>query len=699
MRTGFWFSTLFCLGVASACGASQDPIHIINASPLRFEPAPDGNSPGASQFIARGLRYRFAFTPAGAALYAGGKTIRLTFDGAAANASIEGIDKLRAQTNIIHGNDRAKWRLAIPNYARLGVHNLYPGIDAVYYGTNGELEYDLIARPGSDPRRIRLRFTGARARLDRDGNLVAGIVEKRPVAYQVGDNGAHIAVRSRYRKYRNGTYGFALGPYDRARDVIIDPQLILSTYIGGSQSDTGTAIGHDSFGYVYVSGTTQSNDLSSNGVPAIGGLTGTSDIFLARIDPHSTPDRQLVYLSYVGGSGDETLNGMVVTPHGDVYLTGRTSSSDFPAANAAQTTLSGASDAFVMWVNPSQDSPINYSTYIGGSGDDIGDGITVDSKGRIFVAGTTLSSDFPVINGFQTANGSNQTAFVAGFDPSQSGSASLIYSSYIGGAGSEAGRGIAAARDDTVWVVGGTFSPDFPVTGFSYQPAYQPGGDGFIAHIDPSQSGQASLQYATLLSGSHSDGPDDIRSVVVDPSGRIIVAGYTGSQDFPITGANILQSSYGGNFDAFISILDPRINSGERSAQLIYSTFYGGNQADIPFDLKLDPAGNLYLTGFTVSPNLPVTKNALQPTYSMVTLDGFALRFNPSKPASSATSLNYSSYIEGAGSQISYGIDYDASGNIFMTGYTTAPLFDALGGLPKTSPQGISNAFLMGVQP
>ena len=665
----------------SAAGAPQDAVRMLASAPLSFEPASNG---GPASFVARGLRFRFSFARDSAVLQAGEQTVSLKFEGAAPGAKIGGLNRLRSTTSIIQGNDPARWRTALPNYGRLRVRELYRGIDLVYYGSGNELEYDLVVKPAADPARLRLRFSGSDAHIDRDGNLVAAFLQKRPTAYQVAASGVHVPVASRYRKNSDGTFGFVLGSYDKQREVIIDPVLTFSTYIAGSQQDFGTAIGHDSTGYIYVAGTTQSQDLSMNGDTAVNFIGGSS-IFVVKIDPNVPPEHQRVFLSYFGGSGDETLNDMAVTPSGIVYLTGSTSSSDFPTVNAAQSTLSGTSDAFVMRLDLTQDQPVNYSTYLGGSSDDLGSGIAVDAKGRIFVAGTTRSNDFPVTGGFQSVNGSTQTAFVAALDPSQSGSGTFIYSSYVGGAGGEAGRGIAAASDGTMWVVGSTYSADFPIKNRPFQDTYHPGGDAFVAQVSPNLQGGDSLLYASYLGGN---GPDEAKRIVVDPAGRIIIAGYTGSTDFPVT-SNAVQANYGGNFDAFVTILTP-----QNSSQLVYSTYWGGSDADIPFDLKLDPSGNLYLSGFTISKNL-FFLNALQPLFDVVTLDGLALKFNPVRPSLGA--IGYSSYVSSTGRQIAYGIDFDLNGKIYLTGYTTGPLFDSFGGAVKPTPSGNTDAFVMGI--
>jgi hypothetical protein len=233
------------------------------------------------------------------------------------------------------------------------------------------------------------------------------------------------------------------------------------------------------------------------------------------------------------------------------------------------------------------------------------------------------------------------------------------------------------------------------VAGYTYDFTYQTGGDAFVAQINDGIPGPGGILYATYLGGS---GPDEAKSVVVDPARRVIVSGYTGSSDFPVT-VNALQTTYGGNFDAFVTILNTLNPQTDRSTQLVYSTYYGGSEVDIAFDLKLDPAGNIYVGGLTDSPNLPVSRDALQPTYDLTALtqDGFAMELNPGRPG--IEGLVYGSYIASDGIQAAYGIDYDAHGNIWAAGYTSGPLLDDLGGAVRSSSQGNTDAFVMAVNP
>jgi hypothetical protein len=676
-----------CLCGALAAANTPDAARVLATAPLRFEPAADGSS---NQFVARGARFRFSFTGTEAVFQAGGQTgqrdIRLRFEGAAQNAHVEPVDMLRSKTAVYTGNDPAKWRRGIPNYGRLQVRGLYPGVDLVYYGSAGELEYDLNVKPGTNPNLIRLRLKGSQARVDRDGNLIAGLIQKRPVAYQLDANGSKVPVDGGYRKNADGTYGFALGSYDHARELVIDPVLTLSAYLAGGGQDIVYAIGHDTKGFIYVAGQTFSSDLPLAGSSYQATLGGSTDIFFAKIDPNAASGSQVVYATYLGGASNENFGGMAVGPLGDVYLTGSTISNDFPMVNAAQGSLAGtgATDAFVVWFDSSQN--LAYSTLLGGSAAEMGQAITFDATGRLYVTGDTVSDDFPASSGFQTGRGGSQDAFFAVIDLSQSGTATLQYATYLGGSGFDTGRGIAVAADGTVWVVGGTYSGDFPMAGSPYQQNYVDAGDGFVAHIDPKAN---MLVYSTYLGGSDQD---LARKVIVDSGGRVIVSGYTLSQDFRVTPDTALQPQYGGNTDGFVTILDPRI-AASRSAQLVYSTFFGGSNPDVPFDMKVDSAGNIYLSGITLSPGLPVTANAIQPKYDG-TMDAFALKFNPAKAGQAG--LQYFTYLGSGGLQVGYGIDFDANGNIYLAGFTSGSIFKAFAGPGKPTGPGNRDGFVIG---
>jgi len=688
---GICFISLACRMLVA--GPAPDALRILATAPLRFEPAAEGSP---ARFVARGVHFRYEFSPGQTVLHTGGKALRLRFEGATAQARIDGEEKLASKTNFYIGNDPSKWRTSVPNYGRIAVHGLYPGIDLLYYGNPGELEYDLTVKPDANPGQIRLRLKGGLTRLDREGNLISELIQKRPVAYQTDADGKRIPIHSRYRKNSDGTYGFALGPYDHRRDLVIDPVLTLAKYLAGSLQDIAYGIGHDAKGLLYVAGTTISTDFPAAGTPDQAALAGGYDLFLAVINPVNSA---LYYSSYFGGALNETFGGMSVGPKGDVYLTGATESANFPTVNPFQSALATTStttttstptrtNAFVAWFDGSQ--ILRYSSYIGGTGAaDVGRAIAADSHGVLWVTGSTDSGDFPQLSPMQIYGG-QQDMFVAGFDPSKSGASTLVYSSYLGGTGWDIGRGIAVASDGTLWVVGGTSSVDINVIGPCFQCNYQGGGDAYIAHLNPALGSKA-LVFATYLGGSNLE---EAKNVLIDPAGRVVLSGYTTSLDFPVT-SDALQPQFGGNADVFVSVFDPSIKSS--SGELVYSTYFGGTDADVPFDMKQDANGFLYLSGFTFSSGLPSTAHALQPDYDG-SMDAFALKIGlPSKTGTGG--IGYFSYLGSDGLQVAYGVDFDVSGHMYLAGFTSGPIFGSLGGPNKSTNPGNVDAFVVGFNP
>ncbi len=669
---------VLCLAACAALAAAEsNPAQILATAPLRFEPAPEG-------FVARGSRFHFEFSPHQAILRSGKKDVRLSFDRANPAAEIQGAQLLHSTTNLYFGNDPSKWRREVPNYGRVQVDELYRGIDLAYYGNGRELEYDLTVKPGADPRFIRLRLDAAR--VNRNGDLVAELIQKRPVAYQIAADGSRRSVRSSYRRNADGSYGFQLGAYDRSRALVIDPVLIVAQYFAGSSANIAYGIGHDSKGLVYIAGTTESTDLPLVGSSLQTKEGGGLDLFLAVVNPTLSAGSQVIYVTYIGGTFDETFGALTVGPNGDVYITGSTASGNFPVSNAAQTLLGGSGglqDAFVIWLSPTQ--LIEYSTFFGGSETDKGTAIAVSSSNIIWIAGNTQSTDFPNTGGFQGSLIGAQNMFVAAFDPSKSGSATKNYSIYIGGTRWDEAYGIALAPDGTVWLAGATYSADIWIQGNAYQGLYGGDGDAYVAHINPGLGAQA-LLYASFLGGS---GIDEATSMVLDPSGRILLSGYTLSSNFPVT-STAFQTKYGGDTDAFISVLDTA------KRQLVYSTYFGGPDPDAAMDLKEDSSGILYLSGYTESAGLPSTSDALQHDYDG-SVDAFGLKLDPTKAG--AAGIDYFTYLGSDGTQVAYGVDVDSSGNMYLAGYSSSNILSLIGGPGRPTITGDWAAFVVAFSP
>ncbi|HUS17295.1 MAG TPA: SBBP repeat-containing protein [Chloroflexia bacterium] len=481
----------------------------------------------------------------------------------------------------------------------------------------------------------------------------SALVEQAPVAWQ-DVAGRRVPVAVAFAPAADGSVGFALGPYDRGVPLTIDPPLTYATYLGGSDEDYGTGLAVDTQGNVYLTGETHSADFpgpSSSGRAYGGG----GDVFVSKLNADGTG---LVYSTYLGGSAADRGNYLVVDAQQNVYVTGDSHSSDFPRANAYQATLAGPTDGFVakldatgggllystylggslddtgVWIavdgagsayvtgqTVSPDFPLMvplqpqygggpsdafvtklsptggglvYSTYLGGSRLDFGFAITVDAGGNAYLTGWTSSLDFPMAAAFQPTNGGATDTFVSEIDPF---GARLLYSSYLGGGGSDLPYGIVVDRVGNAYVNGYTDSTDFPVAD-PYQAQNAGQGDAYVTKVGP---GGHALVYSTYLGGS---GNEYGWSVAVDAAGDAFVNGVTGSSDFPLVAP--VQSKLGGPYDAFLAGLDPA------GTALLFSTYLGGSAGDDSYGVVVDTGGNVYVTGSTRSTDFPVA-NAYQP--------------------------------------------------------------------------------------
>ena len=352
-------------------------------------------------------------------------------------AKVIGSEELAGKSNYFIGNDPKRWLTGVPTYAKVKYEGVYSGIDLLYHGNPQQLEYDFVVAPGADPRRIQLDVLGAK-RISRgqNGDLVFHLRQgevrwHKPVVYQEkGHTRQEIGVQ--YAIAGANRVGFEFAKYDARRPLYIDP-LLYSTYLGGSGADNGSGIAVDSAGNAYVTGATSSANFPTQGPvqPMFAG--GRSDAFVAKINATGSA---LIYSTYLGGGGDDSGSGIALDTEGNAYVSGWTTSTNFPTLNALQSAYGGGDyDAFVTQINASG-SALVYSTYLGGSGIDLGSGIAVDSAGSAYVVGTTASSDFPTTpNAFQAACGDVSEfgcffgdGFVAKINAAGS---ALIYSTYL----------------------------------------------------------------------------------------------------------------------------------------------------------------------------------------------------------------------------------------------------------------------------
>ncbi|MET0622577.1 MAG: SBBP repeat-containing protein, partial [Pyrinomonadaceae bacterium] len=488
--------------------------------PLRFE-ANVGQTGRAAKFLARGSGYTLFLSETGAVLRlrgaeaAGGEvksardardaTLRFKLEGANRSPKISGVGELAGKSNYLVGSDARRWRTGVSAFEKVKYESVYPGIDAVYYGRQGRLEYDFVVAPGANPARIRLAFDGARAtRIDEGGDLVittdvGDVRQQRPVAYQERD-GARTEVASRYLIDARGRVRFELGDYDRTRALVIDPVLVYSSYLGGIDADQGVAVAVDSAGSAYVVGTTVSADF-----PVAGGFqpvkSGSNDAFVLKLSPDG---QSLVYATYLGGAGDDLGNAVAVDAAGNAYVGGLTSSAGFPVTPGAfQQTKEGVIDGFVAKLNPAGTGLV-YSTHVGGPGGEQVNSIAVDAAGAAYVAGRTDSAGFANAPGVARAG-------------------SAAYRSTDGGAS----WGVSSAGLEASSVTDFAVAPSAPNVVYA----------ATNLAVYRSTDGGASWQRAGQANASS---PNFTRSVVVDPANSAVV--YAGTSG----GGGIYKSTDGG---------------------------------------------------------------------------------------------------------------------------------------------------------
>jgi hypothetical protein len=692
--------------------------------PLSFE-SNQGQTDARVNFLSHGQGYTLFLTPTEAVLdmrpppgndpSTADEVATVQLVGGNPGAQPVGLDRLPGVSNYLIGNDPSQWRTAVPNYAQVEYQDVYPGVNLVYYGNNQQhLEYDFVVAPGANPNAIHLAFQGVqRLSLDAQGELVlhtegGDLTVQAPVLYQE-INGVRQSVSGHYLLQGNGQVGFAVGAYDPTQPLVIDPvySLVYSTYLGGKSQDIGQAIAVDGYGNAYVTGSTESTNFPTQN-PLQRKLNGGQDVFVTKLNASGTG---LVYSTYLGGSASDIGLSIAVDGGGNAYLTGFTSSTDFPTQNALQATFSAgqpfygnvAYDAFVTKLNATG-SALLYSTYLGGNGTEdfydgyvnsgIFGGIAVDGSGNAYVTGLTNSSNFPTsANAFQPAYAAIGDAFVAKLNTTLAGSASLVWSSYLGGSGFDGGHGIAVDTAGNVYVTGLTESANLPTTAGAFQSVLPEGEAAFIAKVDPNGTG---LVYSTYLGGSTSWTQDF--AIAVSASGDAYVTGETPGTDFPVTPGAFQTTSAANVPNAFVTVFNAT------GSGLVYSSYLGGSNSNGTngtvnggSGVAVDNAGNAYVTGWTTSTSFP-TANAFQPTAGG-SLDAFVAEFNPAQ--SGTASLVYSSYVGGGDRDQGNGIAVDSSGNAYVAGTTYSTNFPTTNGAfqPKAPSNRYPSAFVTKIDP
>ncbi|HKW73927.1 MAG TPA: SBBP repeat-containing protein [Terriglobales bacterium] len=670
--------------------------------PVSFEQN-QGQVDSQVQFLAHAGKGTMYFTPAEAVLALASRdsqnksqtsVLRLKWIRANPHPQMVAERPLPGRINYLIGRDPAQWHAGVPTFARVRYRGLFPGVDAVFYGKRGEIEYDLLLAPGADPASISFALDGATSmRLATNGDLVltlpnAEVRQRQPMVYQQ-INGARRLLAAHYVIHRDKTVGFEVAGFNRNLPLVIDPRLSYSTYLGSNTLDTVESVAVDQFGNAYATGSTvfgfptknpaQQNQLSTDafvtkfsssggsliystilggssfdfgnaiavdrfGSAYVAGGTFSSDFpttpgafepppgstdanegFITKLNPSGS---SFAYSLLLGGGDLDEIRALAVDTQHRVYVTGFTCSTNFPAKNAfqpvtnSQNCADGGGDAFVTRVN-STGTALDYSTYLDGSFESIGNGIAVDSTFHAYVTGATESPDFPTTPGaFQRTlkaqvipgdphDTHQSNAFVTKFSAD---GRSLVFSTYLGGTADDVAAGIALDPDGRACVTGNASSPDFPITAGAFQKTRHGSDDAFVTKF---QLGGGGLFYSTFLGGSGSDGAS---SIAVDSFGRAYVTGGTSSADFPVLSP--IQAHLAGAQDAFVTKLSATGNT------LFFSTYLGGADTDVANSIRLDSQGNAFVGGATDSTNFPTTPGAFSRTKKQST-DGWVAKITP----------------------------------------------------------------------
>jgi hypothetical protein len=723
-------------------------LHTFQRLPLSFEPAAAPSGDSAASFVARGPGYRIAVSPTAAVLAipgiqpASSELVRLDLVGANAAAPAEGLDRLPGTSNYFIGHDPKAWRTNVPTFSRVRYASVYPGIDLVYYGNPQRLEYDVIVKPGADVKAIRFAISNGtiaehRAlRITADGDLAiptahGELLLRRPVVYQeaatdtlrhAGVGGSRKAIESRYVLASAHEVGFEVGDYDRRQALVIDPTLQYSSFLGGSGWDFGVSAGVavDAAGNLFIASGTESADFpgTSGGYQGaaagcnLGGGWICGDAFVTKINAAGTA---VLYTTYVGGTGADGAYGMAVDGAGNAYLTGPTDSPDFPTTPGAyQVTFGGdtpgcaaagiwppCGDTFVTKLNPA--GAIVYSTYLGGSNNDYAEAVAVDSAGNAYVTGMSYSADFPTTSGaFQeTSPGTGcgsplcGTMTVSKLNASGTG---LVYSTWVGGTWGSSASAIAvnAAGEAYMGGSGNYFGSgvEFPTTANAFQRNGNGGSDIVLVKLNAAGS---DLAYSSYIGGSSWE---FAVGATVDAAGNGYVVGGTNSPDFHTTAGafqTTLPAPIGNGFHGFVVKFDP---SRSGAASLVFSTLLGGSGGDAVVDVKVSPAGNVYVAGGTSSPDFPTAAPLQGQLASGKTCggnpcaDGIVAELN-----AAGSQLLFSTFLGGTGDEQFESLALDAAGNIYVGGGTGTADFPTTPGALQPTLAGPHDMFVAKISP
>jgi hypothetical protein len=576
----------------------------------------------------------------------GPMALEIQYKGASERAVVEAWGDAPTAVNLFKGRDAAAWRRELKGWPAVRIRGLYEGIDLVIRSQGGRLKTDYIVAAGADPSRIRIRYAGAAEMRVESGGLAVDLPggqwrEAPPVAWQSPAE----PVEARFELDEAGDVGFAMGRYDRGRELVIDPALTLSTLLGGQGTSQATAVAVDGIGDVYVAGHTDATDFPN--VSAVHSRSGGVEAWVVKIRPS---EARILWATCLGGSGDDRAFALALDPAGGVYVAGWTGSANFPMVASAQPQLSGGRDAFLLKLN-TVGSQIVFSTFHGGTGVEAGLALAAYAGG-VWMAGETSSADMPLSGAAQSALSGVQDGFLARF----LSTGARASSTYFGGSGEEMVRALALDSSGRAYVAGSSESTDLglPVGVFQRTPAG--GRDGFVLRFNAAAS---AIETGTMLGGTAGSlsSIETISALAVDASNGVVVAGSTPSADFPVVSA--WQATRVGDLEGFLTRIAPDFSS------LTWSTYVGGLNRDTLDGLALDSAGRIYTAGKSMSPDFPL----IDPVQAVKggNLDVVLMRF----PAAGGAP-DFSTFLGGTGADGAVAVSVSAANTAWVAGVAGA---------------------------
>ena len=635
--------------------------------PLRFEPN-RGQAPPSTLFLSRGKGFTVEAQLSGLRFVnSGGAAVEMRFHGAGIPASVKGSSQQSSVSNYFQGSDSKLWLRNVPNFAAVEYKGLYPGIQLKLHQQPGaRLEYDFLIDAGADPSLVQLDFSGtSKLEIDKSGDLLihtkSGILrQQRPKLYQ-GEK----FVEGRFVKKSAYRIGFAVDAYDRSKQLVIDPVIVYSTYIGGNKDDQINGMALNTDGSVIVTGAMKSTNFPRrDGLYNSNDSSGSFDIFVVKLNSAGTG---ILFSTVIGGNRDDVAQAVAVDSTGNIYVAGTTTSLDLPiTADAFQKTNAGGAftsdtefrgDAFLLKLDPTG-SNLLASTYLGGTQGEVLKGMILDKDQNPILFGYTFSGNFPVTNdAYQKANLGNSDGFIAKFNATAT---AQVYSTLFGGNGADRIAAMATDKDGNFYLGGDTSSNNFPVSSNAPQKTLAGNSDLFSAKFSNSWS----LIYSTYYGGS---GTETATAIAVDSTGGAWVGGTTTNNSFPVISASSVQDTYsGGNTDGCFFSLDAA------GAKVKTASFFGGERQEENVKIAFHPDGSVLLIATTDSTKFPVTRDAFA-------VSSGARDILLVKLSADLTQLKFSTYFGGANNDFLNAFIVDSTGAFYLSGTTDSQFFTKCG--------------------